>query len=198
MKTFLLSAYILLNCLARGQTYSKIILDSEIVSFISSDILNDSIKMTKSIQRKMFAVNLDDFYYKDSSDLIKKNENSQFIFRYHIFHGREYTNHLDSLFSRKDIDFFYTQIKGQKKKENWHKSFTNSILVDNVELDSNHYAKQVMYSYSLPLFSFDKKRVIIIKGFYCGFLCGGGAYYIYERDNDNNWLLLRKINEWGE
>ncbi len=198
MKFFLVTAFLLLSHVSLCQTYSKVISDSEIVSFIDSDILNDSIKFTKSVERQMFSLYLDVFYYKDSSDFVKKNENSLFIFRYNVFRGKEYTNHLDSIFSRKDIDFFYKQIKGQTKISTWLQSFVNSTLVDNVELDSNRYAKQVMYSYSLPLFSFDRRRAIIIKGFYCGFLCGGGAYYIYERDNGNKWRLLRKINEWGE
>ena len=198
MRYLLVFTFVHLIEFSYSQNYSKVISDSEIVDFINRDILNDSIKLTKTIRKMIFRLDVNEFYYKDSSDFIKKNQNSQFIFHHHTFKGREYTNHLDTFFSRKDIDFFYKQIKGQTKRTEWLKAFTNSVIVKNVELDSNRHAKQVMYSYSLPLYSFDKRRAIIIKGCYCGFLCGGGAYYLYEKDNKNSWQLIRKINEWGE
>jgi hypothetical protein len=183
---------------AYAQTYSGVIPDAEIIGFINADILSDSIKVQKAIRRNIFPLQLSEFYYKDSADFIKKNENSRFIFHRHVFRGREFTNRLDSLFSREDIDFFYKQIEGQRMNTKWLKPFINSVLVDNVKLNSNHYAKQAMYSYSLPLFSFDKQRLVIIKAFFCGLLCGGGAYYVYEKKKNNNWILIRKINEWAE
>jgi hypothetical protein len=35
--------------------------------------------------------------------------------------------------------------------------------------------------YSIPLFSKDMKRVFIYKGYHCGWLCGDGYIYIFEK-----------------
>jgi hypothetical protein len=198
MRYFLVFTFILSTTFSYGQTYSKVISDTEIINFITTDILNDSIKGSKTIRRKIFSLYPDIFYYKDSADFVIKNKNTSFIFRYDIYNGRVFTNHLDTLFSRKDIDFFYQQIKGLRKNTQWKKAFKNSVLVDDAELDADRNAVNIMYSYSLPLFSADKRRVMIIKSFFCGLLCGGGAYYIYEKDQGNNWHLIRSVNEWGE
>jgi hypothetical protein len=200
MKVIFSAFLILYTYLTSGQTYSRVISDSEIINFINADILRDSIKIIKSVKREIIRLNLDDFYYKDSLDFTNKNATSfRFIFQYHRdYKDREVTYHLDTLFSRKDIDYFLQQIEGITKQKYWEQPFLNSVLIDNVKLDSNRYAKKIMYLYSLPLFSADKKHVIIIKSFFCGFLCGGGAYYLYEKDINNNWYLVRTLYEWGE
>ncbi len=48
-------------------------------------------------------------------------------------------------------------------------------MFDTIELVNNRVDK-VLYSYSLPLFSTDKKYVIIIEAFFCGLVCGDGDY----------------------
>ena len=180
MKYFILIIFLNMTFSSNSQTYSKVISDNEIINFINLDIQRDSIKGKKTIRREMYKLYEDAFFYKDSADL------------------REIIYHLDTFFSRQDIDFFLEQIKKSKKRNTWKKAFINSTLVDNVELDSNNRVESVMYSYSLPLFSFDKRKVIIIKGFFCGLVCGGGATYIYERTNTNEWQLIKKLNEWAE
>jgi hypothetical protein len=191
---------IILNCFKlNGQTYSRIISDSEIVEFINSDIQRDSIKKIKAVQEKIYPLNPDDFYYKDSIDFKAKNDkNSSFIFIYHKVNKKKIlTNDIDTLFSREDIDFFYKQLKGLRRRHYWKNRFDNSAFINDIELDSNNYAKQTMYSYSVPLFSRDKTRVIIIKSFLCGMLCGGGGYYIYQKTKNGDWQLIKIINRWA-
>ncbi|MBL7722783.1 MAG: hypothetical protein JNK27_01485 [Chitinophagaceae bacterium] len=84
------------------------------------------------------------------------------------------------------------------KNTQWESSFKNSVLVDSAEHIDYRRVKQMVYMYSLPLFSYDKTCAIIIKTFYCGMLCGGGAYYIYRKNSNSDWILITKINEWGE
>ena len=200
MRFYLTSFFIVFGFILSAQTYSKIISDSAIIEFINKDILRDSIKAVKAIQRSIYTLNRDDFYYKDSIDFrIKNNTNGHFIFKYYkIRFQNVITNNIDTFFSRDDIDFFNTQLKGFRKRFYWKKSFINSFFIDEPELNANNYAKQTMYSYSIPLFSLDKKRAIIIKSFFCGFLCGGGGYYIYEMREDSQWELIKIINRWGE
>ena len=57
---------------------------------------------------------------------------------------------------------------------------------------------KTIFVYSLPLFSIDKKKAIIIKGFYCGFLCGGSAYYVYSKNDKNEWHVIKEFNVFGE
>ena len=210
-------AFILLSIskISSSQTYSKVISDDEIIKFINLDIKRDSVDGIKTVRREMFKLFKDVFYYKDSADYeYKNNNNSQFIFRRHFFKGREISFRLDTIFNRKDIDYFLKQINGLKQRKSWEKEFDNSKFFDDVKLASNtrvdlnynnrvklgydYRVESVIYTYSIPLFSADKKKAIIIKGFFCGLVCGGGAYYIYKKMDNNEWMLLTKANEWAE
>jgi len=199
MRVFILFYLILNGLILHGQTYSKVVTDSEIIEFINKDIKRDSVKVIKPIKQKISILRRDDFYYKDSADFKKKNDkNHNFIFRYHkLNRNRIITENIDTLFSREDIDFFYTQFKGQRKRKYWKRPFENSVFIDEPELDSNNNAKQVVYYYSVPIFSKNKKRAIIEKYFFCGIVCGGGGLYIYEKKENDEWLLLKIINRWA-
>jgi hypothetical protein len=174
-----------------AQTYSKAVPDSLILNFIHAQ-LNDT-KYRKHVRREMQQLDLDNFYYKDQEhkeDLQWKNP--EFIFR----KLDRKVSTVDSFFTRDDIDFFRTQIKAIKRKR-WKSPLPNTELVENVETDEKGRTEFVMHSYSLPLFSADFKRAIIIKAFYCGLVCGGGGFYIYER-RDNGWVQIKTITEWAE
>ncbi len=80
----------------------------------------------------------------------------------------------------------------------WRSAFENSVLVESADHIDYRRVEHIVYSYSFPLFSYEKNYAIIIKTFYCGMLCGGGAYYIYRRLSNGDWTLIKKINEWGE
>jgi hypothetical protein len=183
----------------QGQTYNKLISDKEYYDFINNDIRCDSIKGKHRILKTRYPLTLDDFFYKDSLDYKGKNNyrNPHFIFRRLQYGNGVLTNFVDTIFTRTDIDFFGTQFQAMTKDTVWQTSFKNSILVDSAEHITYSRTRHVVYRYSLPLFSYDKTYAIIIKTFYCGMLCGGGAYYIY-RKNGLNWTLIKKLNEWGE
>lgn len=183
-----------------AQTYSKVVSDSEIIGFISNDI---NLNKIKSISSQIYPLNINDFYYKDSADLIKKSNDglsySNFIFRYYkISRSKEFNYHLDTIFSREDIDFFKKQIQGLRNRKYWKFKFENTIFDDEPELDSTNHTKKTIYNYSVPLFSVDKRKVIIIKRFYCGFLCGGGSCMLFVKNFNNRWVLTREMHQWGE
>ena len=185
---------------ASGQTYNKIIKDEEYIDFINKDILRDSVKAKHRVLKRQYPLTVAQFYYKDSADFISKNtyQNQYFIFKRLQYGDKVLTNSLDTLFSRKDIDFFGAQLEAMKPDSLWKYSFKRAKLVDSAEHTDNRRVKHTVYSYSLPLFSFDKSYAIIIKTFYCGLLCGGGAYYVYRRNSFGDWDLVMRINEWGE
>src|SRR5688572_9337561 len=200
--------------LLKAQTYSNVIPDDEIIDFINQDIRRDSVWGIKSINREMIKLFEDVFYFKDSVDYNYKNDNVlHFIYRKHVVSGRVLTYYPDTIFTRQDINYFLLQINGIKEKAAWESNFMNSKLIDDVRFDSNsrvetnyigrvklgpvNRPEQVIWYYSLPLFTFNKKRAIIIKYFYCGLVCGGGAYYIYEKTNNGGWKLIGEINHWA-
>jgi len=111
MRYIIVIVFFLSSDLLKAQTYSSIISDDEIIGFINQDIQRDSVKGIRSINREMFKLFEDVFYFKDSADYYYKNQNiSTFIFRKHIFRGRVFTYYLDTIFTRQDIDYFLLQI----------------------------------------------------------------------------------------
>jgi hypothetical protein len=40
--------------------------------------------------------------------------------------------------------------------------------------------------------------VIIIEGFFCGLVCGGGEYNLYERLGGKTWKKIKTFNGWAE
>ncbi len=194
--------FILLACqVNRGisQTYSKIISDELYYSLINDDILSDSLTGVRHILKNRIPLEPKLSYYKDSADFKKKNKLTNmrpFIFHKYIYNGKVYSYHLDTIFSRKDIDFFGEQLKAMKKKR-WKKPFANSILVDSVEYadDPSTYIRETkfgVWAYSLPLFSYDRNFAFVIKQ-----TPATAAYYVYKRNKDGKWEVLRIFNVYS-
>ncbi|RYZ24375.1 MAG: hypothetical protein EOO16_01420 [Chitinophagaceae bacterium] len=199
MRHVLLLCLLFRSSLAGAQTYSRVIPDSTIVDFINRDILRDSFSGTHHIYTLIAKPAPDAFYYRDSADWERLNRSMpDFIFKRHVMrNGKVFSYGLDTLFSREDIDYFREQINGLRKRERWKDPFVNSVLEEHSELDATNHVRNVRYRYSIPVFSKDHNRAIIIRSFYCGLLCGGGAFYVYRR-NDRGWVLEKKFGEWGE
>jgi hypothetical protein len=51
-----------------------------------------------------------------------------------------------------------------------------------------------VWRYSLPLFSLDYSKVILIESYSCGTACGGVSFILYER-KEKNW---RKVSEFNQ
>jgi len=197
MRIFIIVSFILGYNASSAQTYSKIVSDSEIISFITHTTKAAHVKAMSS---SIYPLNVNEFYYSDSADLANKsNSISNFIFkRYKTGKEITFTYHLDTIFSRQDIDFFKTQIEGLQGEKNWKREFKHTFFDDAPELNERNLTQHTIYDYSIPLFSVDKKKVIVIKHFYCGLLCGGGAYELYIKNANNKWKLVKKMYEWGE
>lgn len=183
---------------AFSQTYSCAKSDYDIIQFINQIASPPDKRYKPVIHRKMIKLSADDFYYKDSTDFKSKSRNNPyFFFKKLIINGREISFHVDSLFSRKDIDYFLKQIKCQKETE-WFDDFKNVEMIESITMDSLNRVERTVNYYSIPLFSVDKRRVIIMNAFFCGLLCGGGKYLVYEKTGDNKWKKIREINVWAE
>jgi hypothetical protein len=96
----------------------------------------------------------------------------------------------DTMFRQEDRAFLFNQFTSIKDSV-WHEAFSHSKLLKNT-----NQKRPNRYSYSIPLFSLDKKYVIIHKYYYCGSLCAYGGYYIYKRIEKNKWEYVVAVNTW--
>ena len=190
MRYFLIIIIALIALTTQAQKYSKIVNDSDILNFmtwlLSSDTLiakNHAAK--RHVDNDIRQLAIENFKYLDTS---KTNNFLSNIFAY--------KNHLDSFLTENDANNFIDQIRNQITYK-WNFKIKNIKLFDEVELFDNKLDK-VLYSYSLPLFSIDKRRVIIIQAFFCGLVCGGGEYCLYEKQYNSSWKKIWSFNNWAE
>jgi hypothetical protein len=185
----LLSALLVFTFLTNtAQRYSTTIKDSAITNFMYWLIKNDTtFKAIKHIDKDILKLDTDNFIYADSF-VLKNRQLPNNIFAPH--------NKLTRYFNQADAVYFVSQIK-QQRKYKWQLKMNGIRLLDTIELVNNQVDK-VLFSYSLPLFSSDNKYVIIIEAFFCGLICGGGEYNLYERQPDNSWKRIQQFNQWAE
>lgn len=184
-----------------GQTYNRIIPDKDYYDFINYNILNDSFKVIHHVFRSKIALDPKLLYYSDSADFNKKNSAincTDFIFYRREYNGRIFSNFLDTIFTKSDVDFFGQQLDAMKKNKRWKKSVENSVFIDSVEYNytgkgfRGREMKFGVWGYSLPLFSNDRNYVLIIKS--NSVLL---AHYIYKRNSNGGWDFVKKFREWA-
>lgn len=176
---------------AIGQTYSSVTSDKEIYDFLNWMTVNDrkygeepKLKR-KQISYKILSWDTTNFRAKDTA-LINKYPNFSLDHQY-IYQKRGGT---DTIFQQKDRDFLFKQFTAIKDTI-WHDKFSKSKF-----LTSKKQKKPNRYYYSIPLFSVDKKYVIIHRQYYCGSLCAYGGYYVYRRLDNNKWEYVTAVNTW--
>jgi hypothetical protein len=118
--------------------------------------------------------------------LIKKDEFSDI--NEHYLYKRE--RGTDTIFNQEDKEFILKQFSAIKDTV-WHEKFSHSKLLTNKK-----QRRPNRYYYSIPLFSVDKKFVIIHKLYYCGSICAYGGYYVYKRIDSKNWKYITSVNTW--
>ncbi len=146
-----------------------------------------SLKTVRHVDNDILKLHADNFVYADSSTL------NNYQFAENIFNKK---NKLTQYFGKNDANYFVQQIN-QQRKSKWQLKIKGIKLYDTIELVNNRVDK-VLYSYSLPLFSIDGNFVIIIEAFYCGLVCGGGDYNLYEKQPDGCWKKIKQFNHWDE
>ena len=190
-KLTLLLIGILNFTLATGQTYSSVTSDQEIYDFLNWMTVNDSkygeeTKLKrKHIHYKILGWDTANFIIKDTA------LNNQFQF-FSIEGGYLYQRHggTDTIFKQQDRDFIFKQFTAIKDTV-WHDKFSKSKLLTNKK-----QKRPDRYYYSIPLFSVDRKYVIIHRIYHCGSLCAHGGYYVYRRLENNKWEYVTAVNTW--
>ena len=188
MRPFLTIIFLSFWLTISAQKYSNVIKDTAITNFMTWLIKSDtSFKAVRHIDNDILKLHSDNFIYSDSSTL-KNYQFAQNIFNKKLS--------LTQYFNQEDAKYFVQQINKQRKAK-WNLKIKGIKLFDTIRLVNNRVDK-VLYSYSLPLFSVNRKYVILIEAFYCGLVCGGGGYNLYERQHDNSWKRLKQFNHWDE
>ncbi len=170
-----------------GQTYSSLTTDKEIYDFLNWLTKNEKkfdeapFFKKKKVYYKILHWSINNLVWKDTT-------NTRFLEfdRLYLFKKK---NGLDTIFNKSDRVYLLEQFKAIKNTT-WQKQFRNSkMMYLEIKKKSNNYY------YSVPLFSKDKKYVIIRRFYFCGHLCGYFGYYIYIKISKNKWKFLKCINE---
>lgn len=170
-----------------GQTYSSIVSDNEIVGFLNWK-LRAEIKYSeepKGKPKQLFTL-ISKWDTLNFFPERKKGAKSYYSGDY-VFNLPQ-NRWLDTIFSLKDKEFLYKQFNSQTVNI-WQTSFENSKLVK-----PKKNMKPNFYFLSLPLFSSDKKYVIIKQLFYCGKLCAYNELRVYRRKTDESWEYVGSLN----
>lgn len=184
MKTIFKFIFLFIFLKSNAQTYSSLIKDEEINEFMNWNFTENKVRgneLMKTI-RNLNVKNVDftdENFIDDGSSILFTKENN-----------------LDSIFNLDDRLFLIEQTQ-KYKYEIWLDQFKDVKLIDKPKLNSNNQTDKIVYVFSLPLFSVDKSKVLIFEGFFCGILCGGTSYNIYEKKN-GSWSLIKKVGEMAE
>jgi hypothetical protein len=127
--------------------------------------------------------------------------------------SEEFIKGIDTIFSKQDLKFIIEQTKYEEDFKLNEKLLKNKIVISGDTLskftqgrnedgrsqfwDKYHskFGPGGFCSITLPLFSIDKKTVLVTTGMHCGRLCGEGGSYIYRKIN-GKWELVHTITNW--
>ena len=179
---FAILFFILFNNISFGQTYSSKISDKEIYKFMNWMSRNQKIKPEepkgeiKFISQEISKWDSALFLPQDIATKYSLKYPTRYLFK---------EDGIDTIFNIQDQQFMFDQFTSIKDTI-WHKQFENSKLWDGKEQE-----RMNLHYYSIPLFSRDKKYVLIIKKYFCGNVCGSIGYYIYQRIDRKTWKGYR-------
>jgi hypothetical protein len=156
-----------------GQNLSAEISDNEIINFISWEIQNSDNRKKIYYRIKSWT----EKNFKEEKDINKRD------FDYRMTYLFKKENELNTIFTEKDIKYLQKQSNSIRTTE-WKINFKNAKVSKR---------RKKTHIYSIPLFSKDRKHVIIYKEFWRGLENSIGGYYIYQKI-DGNWKLIKRVN----
>ena len=191
MKTVVTYFTVLFSICCFSQTNENIPTNKEIAAFLEH--LDVSGKKVEKVNTKIIRWTEYDIYGEQNLEI----ELSSFIsgiLRYKA---------LQKYFKPEDLKFVEKQYLNQKdsvwKQTDFKKFKLTGIAEQNKIIEHSKKGLRIgsnySYSFSMPLFSLDKKYAIVIQEFYCGFMCSDQCIYLYERNNVlNNWRVVLSWN----
>ena len=180
-RTTFLIIFALLAKFNYGQTYSSQASDKEVCDFLNWMTKNDE-KHDEEPRFKKKRVSKK-IYKWDIGSLAADLEEYTLILKY---------SHRDSLsdtlFSMNERHNLFGQIRLQSDTV-WRNKIKHARLINGGQKKANRYY------YSIPIYTIDKKFLIIRKEYYCGSLCAYGGYYIYCKTG-GTWKYVSCFGTW--
>lgn len=185
VRTLTIFILFLISLSSSSQTYSSIIRDSTIIDFLNWEIKNTkkfsegkSLFSRKKVSNKILQFDTANF-------ILPLNSNgADWNYPKYLFKG----GNIDTLFSEEDRNYFFEQFIANMNTVWEHK-------IKNGQIKKWSTTKYVYY-YSVPLFSPDRKYVMMKKFFYCGNVCAYGGTYLYKKISPKKWELVEILNGW--
>jgi hypothetical protein len=175
LRIILLILLINLSEFAIGQNLSSEISDKEITDFIEWEL-------STSENKKKVYYQIEEWTEKNFQQ-IKNIADRDFEYTLKYLFTKE--NQLDTIFSKMDIEYLIKQ-KNSIKKTDWGTDFKNHKISKR---------KKNRVKYSIPLFSKNKKYVVLYKELWRGMENARGCYYLYTRIK-SGWKLVGNYNCW--
>lgn len=188
-KSIIIFSLLLTNIFCFGQTYSDIISDKEIISFLTWEVNSTegySEEPLFSFKRKISS-KISDW---DSLNFVKPDSLNEYDFSVAFFYLFQEKNGLDSIFKDEDKKFLFEQFESCRDST-WQSKIPKATITSR-----KNKKRPNIYYYSIPLFSKDKIYVIVKIEYYCGSLCAHGGYFIYKRLNEDSWEFVEVVNGW--
>ncbi len=163
-----------------SQTYNAVTTDKEIYNFLNYIIkFENKYKEEPRYELKYISEKIIPWEQEDFVENASDRQENKYIFKQEV--------RLDTIFNAADKQFLTEQFNGRKEKI-WQTKFKHSILARNEnETEVNRYY------YSIPLFSVDRKHVVIKKKYYSKDHCYSG-YCMYRKNENGNWEYLFAYN----
>lgn len=175
---------------AMAQRYSKLIPDSTIHQFMKWYFSNqDTGQVNRTVSLDIRKYNADDFTLADSSLL-----RTDVRYITNIFNTR---NRVNGYLKSEDGDYFLQQINKQREAR-WTFKWKGIRWMSPDAEGVSYHPGYTLFSYSLPIFTYDHQYVIMIKSFYCGLVCGGGEYMLFENTGPGQWRKITTYSRWDE
>ena len=170
--------------ISNAQTNSRLVSDKEIYDFLNyitkfENKYREEPRLTlKYISDKIIPWEKEDFIRKDSNSDEKLDP--KYVFK------KE--SGIDTIFNAADRQLLIDQSNGITTSV-WQKKFKHSILAQN---EKENVVNR--HSYSIPLFSADRKHVILKRKYYCGEGCCYYGYCIYRKNKKGTWDFVSSYN----
>lgn len=168
-----------------AQTYSKVIPDEDISTFITQFKSGQNITKLNARVRSWRMTEVFDTAWA----------------KYPAFRHSAWANDsVKKLFNKTDSIFIRQQIEGLINT-NWKTTEWPRVeLLDSVQMQKVHAnglhgrrKKIWVHAFSAPLFSADYNYIIMQKYTTCGFMCATWCYYLYRKTPQNTW---QEVTSW--
>jgi hypothetical protein len=154
-----------------AQVYSSMIPDTTIVSFLNWKFANEPRHAEEPrLKRKQLSSTILKW---TSTNFILEQKDSNLEFKESLFPLLQ--KGIDTLFSQEDRNHLLVQLNSQLNTS-WRHSFTKTRAIKKVKAKNAN-----KYHISLPLFSLDKRYLIIHEFYYCGDECSHRSYKVYKK-----------------